>query len=258
MLISKLRQVRLKEATMQSSTQLHSQLAALMEKWEEGEHDPLSYVAPLASPRLRKIFPNFIQDNIDKDVRLPDSLPTDTDKELWRYAIEGKADEGVVETLRRLDLLEQTQIYSGLPAEVLVELAHALYRVKLLPNERIIAEGEKNDDIYVLIQGELTVSVSQDGRSKFITTLKPGDVFGEMAFFTDEARGATVRATETSECFALKASDLYIIAYKHPVVLMQLARTLARRLSRMNQEVGVVKPAYFDSTATIPLSEVRQ
>lgn len=256
LLISKMKLVGLKKSVTQVD-QLHSQLTTLMEKWQEGESDPLNYLASIAPPRLRKIFPNMIAESLEDEVVTPDNLPTETDKRIWRHIISHEEDTAVVETLHRLTFLEGTEIYGSLPAEVLIELAYMLYRVKLLPNERIIREGEKNDDVYILIDGELVVSINQDDRSKFITTLKAGDIFGEIAFFTDAPRVATVRATVASECFALKASDMYILSYKHPSILMQMGRTLAKRLAAQNTEVGVAEPSYLESTI-FSLTELRR
>jgi CRP-like cAMP-binding protein len=56
-------------------------------------------------------------------------------------------------------------------------------------------------------------------------------MFGEIAFFTEDARYATVRAVEPSQCLVLTDADLQIFAYQHPTILMQMAGVLAKRLA---------------------------
>ena len=60
-------------------------------------------------------------------------------------------------------------------------------------------------------------------------------MFGEVAFFTEDPRYATVRAVEPSRCFVLTDTDLQLFAFKHPAILMQMAGVLAKRLADMYQ-----------------------
>ncbi len=213
--------------------QLKKEAALLLENWQgrEKESDTLVYLSQLAPPALRNLFPHLVGQNLEPNLPLQLHLPTETDKRLWKHLFLQEHDEGAANTLYRLTLFDQTDIYRPLPAEVMLELTHNLCRVKLAADETIIWEGEINDDVYILIEGELEVSVTRDGQLRGFGTLRPGEVFGEMAFFTHEPRNATVRATQPSECFVLKDSDLRLFAFKHPSILMQMAGVLAKRLA---------------------------
>jgi CRP-like cAMP-binding protein len=61
--------------------------------------------------------------------------------------------------------------------------------------------------------------------------INPGEMFGEIAFFTEDARYATVQAVEPSLCFVLTDTELQLFAYSHPTILMQMASALAKRLA---------------------------
>ena len=81
------------------------------------------------------------------------------------------------------------------------------------------------------MEGELEVGTLRTGQFKRFDIIRSGEAFGEMAFFTREPRNATVRATQPSECLVLKGSDLRVLAFRHPSILMQMAGVLARRLA---------------------------
>jgi hypothetical protein len=213
--------------------QLKREAAVLLENWlgREKESDTLVYLSQLAPPALRNLFPHLISKALQPGLPLQVHLPTETDRRLWKHIFLEEPDAGAVNTLHRLTLLDQADIYRPLPAEVMLELAHNLCRIKLAEGETVIWEGEINDDVFILIEGELEVCVTRDQQLKRFDSLRPGEAFGEMAFFTREPRNATVRATRPSECFVLKGSDLRLFAYKHPSILMQMAGVLAKRLA---------------------------
>lgn len=213
--------------------QLKREAAVLLENWlgREKESDALVYLSQLAPPALRNLFPHLIAKSLEPGLPLQVHLPTETDLRLWKHIYLEEPDSGAANTLHRLTLLDQADIYRPLPAEVMLELAHTLCRIKLAAGETVIWEGEVSDDVYILIEGELEVGVTHDQQLKSFDAIRPGEAFGEMAFFTREPRNATVRAMQPSECFVLKGSDLRLFAYKHPSILMQMAGVLAKRLA---------------------------
>ncbi|GIV98383.1 MAG: hypothetical protein KatS3mg057_3040 [Herpetosiphonaceae bacterium] len=213
---------------------LRKEARLLLESWSGDDADALIYLADLAPPELRTLFPHTIAGHIDPKLAVQLHLPQETDRRLWRRIVLGEQDAAAANTLYRLSLLDQTDIYRPLPAEVLLQLTQNLCRIKLAPGETIIWESQLNDDVFILIEGSLEVFVTQDGQLKRVGTIREGEVFGEMAFFTREARKATVRASVPSECFVLKDSDLKLYAFQHPSILMQMAGVLARRLASLN------------------------
>ena len=98
---------------------------------------------------------------------------------------------------------------------------------KLLPNDA--------NDVFFLTEGLLDVLMAKEGSDKVIDHLRPGEVFGEMSFFSREQRTATVRAATASEGFVIVDADLLRLAFKHPSILMQMAGALTRRLARVNR-----------------------
>ncbi|MBP7693764.1 MAG: hypothetical protein KA764_17715, partial [Anaerolineales bacterium] len=105
--------------------QIKREAGPLLENWigREKESDTLIYLAQLAPPALRRLFPHLIADALAPELSLLSHLPTETDLRLWRHICLRGEDEGAANTLHRLSLLDQAEIFRPLPAEVMLEIA---------------------------------------------------------------------------------------------------------------------------------------
>jgi hypothetical protein len=209
-----------------------------LESWTEGESDALSYLVHIAPPELRDLFPRRIETRPDSVYEIERNLPKETDRRLFRHVAYDEDDEAARNTLYRLTFLDQTDVFRSMPSEPLLELCRSFCRVKLRPGQTIIWEGEFNDDVFFLTEGELEVLISRDGSEQRVGIIRPGEVFGEMAFFSRDQRNATVRATVPSEGFVIIDADLLRLSFKHPSILMQMAGALTRRLARLNRKAA--------------------
>jgi len=213
---------------------LRKESAFLLQNWEENnrDNDMLSYLTYLAPPSLRKFFPKQIENQVFNQFPIQLHLPTETERRLWRHIVLEENDQGAANTLARLNMLDQIELYHPLPAEVLLELVYNFCRIKLVPGQVVIWQDELNNDVFILIEGELEVFRTLNDQQHHVCFIQPGEVFGEMAFFTREPRNATVRATTVAECFVIKDTDLNLFVYKYPSILMQMARIVAHRLNQ--------------------------
>src|SRR3954453_18668994 len=74
----------------------------------------------------------------------------------------------------------------------------------------ILRQGSSAVALYLLLDGEVTVSREPEdgGRAVTLATLRPGDVFGEMAVLDDDTRSSSIRATAPSRCALLSRWEL--------------------------------------------------
>ncbi len=96
----------------------------------------------------------------------------------------------------------------------------------------IIREGNKDQDFFKLVRG--AVSVVKGGK-KIATITEPGEYFGEMAAFTDEARSASIVALGHATIKRYPGDKLNEIVEKYPEVAKHLFTTLVQRLAKVNQ-----------------------
>jgi hypothetical protein len=209
---------------------LRREATLILESWSEQKSDTLIYLVQLAPPSLRPLFPHRIGQNLPPQLDVAAHLPTETDRRLWLHLTQSTPDETAANTLHRLNILDRTDIYRSLPAHLMLELARLFSLVNFAAGETVIWQGERNDDVYFLISGRLQALINRDGHTRQVGMIEPGEMFGEISFFTEEPRQATVQAVEPSQCFVLTDVDLQLLAYRHPVILMQMAGVLAKRL----------------------------
>ncbi|MHB8770651.1 MAG: cyclic nucleotide-binding domain-containing protein [Syntrophales bacterium] len=65
--------------------------------------------------------------------------------------------------------------------------------------QAIFSEGANGDWLYVVESGEVEISQNVGGRRIVIETLKPGEIFGEIAYLDKTPRSATAIARGTTE-----------------------------------------------------------
>jgi hypothetical protein len=222
--------------------EMSQSIRLVLDGWKVSDSDPLVYVAHfVADPQAQALFPSQLAASTPVGDAL-DNLPTETDRRIYRY-LKGTTDELAEATVRRLTLLESSDILRELPAETLLSLAHSLVRVRLKAGEAVMRQDDTSDDVFLLASGRLAV-VGENAPPDAApwAVIGPGDVFGEMAFFTGEARSATVRAMEDAECFVLQGAELRLLAMDRPSILHQMGAALARRLAQANAKLTAPTP----------------
>ena len=98
-----------------------------------------------------------------------------------------------------VDLLRSIPIFAPLPEAVLEQLARDARTVAVPAGDRIISEGERGDDFYVIVRGGAEVVAG--GKPPHL--LQEGESFGEIALLRDVPRTATVTATADTELLAV-------------------------------------------------------
>jgi small-conductance mechanosensitive channel/CRP-like cAMP-binding protein len=110
--------------------------------------------------------------------------------------------------------------------------------------ERVIREGAEGDSMFVLLRGAAEVSISKNGTSIPVATLKAPDCFGEMSLLTGEHRTATVRAQTDCQVMEIGKPVMAELLRASPDCLERLSELLAKR--KMETE-GLVKEAVSHS-----------
>ncbi len=116
-------------------------------------------------------------------------------------------------------------------------------------NETVISQGELSTAVYYLYSGELGFYREQEkGRVK-LGTLKSGELFGEMAYFLNESRTATVMAESDCFLFAISPEMLEVLLHDSPSLSRKIISLLCQRIYRSNP-----RPANHESGNALPVA----
>ena len=128
-------------------------------------------------------------------------------------------------------LLSQTEIFEGLDAEVLADLALYSYCRRLERGNTLFSAGDRPDAMYVVLSGRIAiVTTAPDGRDSVISLMEEGDLFGEMGLFDGRGRSASARALEASEVLAVPYGPVRKLYEQQPDHLWRVVSMLVRRL----------------------------
>ena len=128
-------------------------------------------------------------------------------------------------------MLSQTEIFEGLDAEVLADLAVYSYCRRLERGDTLFSMGDRPDAMYVVLSGRIAiVTTASDGRDSVISLMEEGDLFGEMGLFDGRGRSASARALETSEVLAVPYGPVRKLYEEQPDHLWRVVSMLVRRL----------------------------
>jgi CRP-like cAMP-binding protein len=106
----------------------------------------------------------------------------------------------------------------------------------------IVQQGEPGDSMYFILSGELRVRIMVMDRETILTTLSPGDFFGDISLLDKGPRSADVVANVDSILLKVTAGHLEEISKQAPdlaaVFLKGLGRTLTARIRADNKRLG--------------------
>jgi len=134
------------------------------------------------------------------------------------------------------DALSEAPLFEDLSDEDARALRAMVLVVKLNRGERLFAEGDKGDKLYIIITGKIKLTkAAPDGRENLLSVHGPGEMFGELSLFDPVPRTASATAVTDAELAGVAHDDVRNWLSTRPEVSMHLLRALAQRLRRINE-----------------------
>jgi len=128
-------------------------------------------------------------------------------------------------------MLERVPIFASLTERQINRLASGLLEKDISEGTTVVKQGEKGIGFYLILDG--AVEVKRKGRK--LASLGPGDFFGEMALFENQARNADVVAVKPTKCGVLSTWEFWGYAMSQPKMLRGMLAEMAHRLSETNR-----------------------
>lgn len=136
---------------------------------------------------------------------------------------------------QRLDRLRNCELFSALEMNELVRIREWVREMVIAEEEEFIVQDSLGDCFYILIQGRALVFRKDDyGEKASICFVKPGESIGEMGYFSDGIRLASVKAVEPCQLLVIQYSDLDRIFETVPTLARVFLNLITDRLRKTN------------------------
>ena len=99
--------------------------------------------------------------------------------------------------------------------------------------------GEAAKVMYLIIEGEVDLMLGDT----VVETAREGAFIGEMALIDDEPRSASARARSDCRVFPIDEARFQSLVKETPFFALQVMKTLARRLRKMDARIGATPKA---------------
>jgi CRP-like cAMP-binding protein len=129
------------------------------------------------------------------------------------------------------ELFRRFSLFADLPDADLASVAAVAKPRRYARDEVVIREDERGDVFCLIKQGRVKITMtSPEGKELILSTLGPGQFFGEMALLDDEPRSASVIATEKLEVLTIWRSDFLQLLRENFAFTRRLLAEMSKRL----------------------------
>jgi CRP-like cAMP-binding protein/small-conductance mechanosensitive channel len=137
----------------------------------------------------------------------------------------------IIDTIKnRLKDVYRLGVLKALSVDQVIRLTDAAQIVNCRANQLLIEKGHTADSMYILIEGELEVTIPNDqGEQIVVAKIWPGECVGEMSLLTGEPRSANVVARVNSTLLEITKADIAPIFETHPELIDEISTVLEQR-----------------------------
>ena len=129
------------------------------------------------------------------------------------------------------ELFRRFSLFAELDDAELASVAEVAKPRRYARDEVVIREDERGDVFCLIKQGRVKISMtSPEGKEIILSTLGPGEFFGEMSLLDDEPRSASVVATERLEVLTIWQSDFLELLRENFGITRRLLAEMSKRL----------------------------
>ena len=137
------------------------------------------------------------------------------------------------------------RLFGTLGEGTLREIAERVHWLHLRSGDRLIAQGELRDDLFIPVTGRLQAVAEEVGAEpRVLGEISRGESAGEMALLTGEPRSASIYAVRDSVVVRLTREHFEELVGQHPELALNLATLVVGRMRRMqgaSKEISEVR-----------------
>jgi CRP-like cAMP-binding protein len=130
-----------------------------------------------------------------------------------------------------LHVLKDFAFFKSIDEKDVKKVAQYFKINKFKTDDIVIRKGSQGGNFYIIVKGSVNV-INKVGIS--ISTLKQGDVFGEMSLICNDPVSATIQVCEPAAILYIDRKNFLKILDQYPAIQLYFTRLMAKRLSKSN------------------------
>lgn len=159
--------------------------------------------------------------------------------------------------MKHSTVIRSVKWLTSLGEAALAEVMDSGELVKLRAGRPIVRELEVGDSVYILLDGEATVTVSAGPAGPVeLGRIGPGEAVGELSVLTRELRSATVTAVGDVEALRLDRLAFERLLRRWPRIAVHFTKEIGARLDDSDRALDTMLGGAQDPSATRRLSGI--
>lgn len=138
------------------------------------------------------------------------------------------AEEDLEETLYNISFSDENNIPVEISEKILSEFPE---------NHKLIEEGEYTNDLYIILEGQVSVYQNVKGEKKKVAVHTSSSVIGEMALFDGRPRSATIITDKPSKILVFKPENFKMVFLLHPKWSLKIIYSIASRITNLRTQI---------------------
>jgi CRP-like cAMP-binding protein len=136
----------------------------------------------------------------------------------------------------RILFLKRVPLFAALSPTDLKQLA-AIATEEIFPDGEVIAQqGEPGDAMFVIVSGEVSICIENNGSEAEVARRSSGDFVGELAIILREPRNATLIALGEVRTLCIDQKNFEGLIRERPEVSLVIIQVLSKRLKEMMEK----------------------
>ncbi len=142
----------------------------------------------------------------------------------------------------RLRVVSRTSLFQDLPENDRLDLALMLNSEQYEIGDVVIAQGEIAKRLFIVEQGSLIASVTDDeGLETIITTHVQDEHFGELSLIDDIENPSQVICIAETKIYTLHRNDFITLIYAHPEIALVMMRKLVEDIRQRTELISWIR-----------------
>lgn len=135
-------------------------------------------------------------------------------------------------------MLDAMDLFAPLEPSAKEILADGIRKATFAAGQAIIEQGAAGTSMYIIVKGQVRVSLAHGNASRDLATLGEGAFFGEMSMLTGEVRTASCWAVQDVDCYVVDHEAMGRVLSASPNIADDLAAMLVDRQNEVTKEAA--------------------